>query len=199
MTSEILAQAEKAQRAAESALARMRAARSFPEFEDAWNELLNALGKVWTRILAACKANQARTAKWRGDQERFRREDPLLRYLHHARNSDQHSVTDAIKHEPGRESMQIPMMPGGTYIKHLEIIGGKVVRYEGNAPLQLKYTPGRLTLLAVTDRGQNYDPPTEHLGVRLARQDPFTVAEFGAKFTAAQLDDLRETIAGPNS
>lgn len=199
MAPEILAHAQKAQRAAENALVRMREAKSFPDFEEAWNDFLSTYGKVWTRLVAVCKANTKAATKWRGEQERIRKEDPLLRYLHHARNSDQHSVTDGIKHVPAQHSMQMPHGPGGvTVINHLSfsIINGvpEIHAYDGNAPIILGYTPARLTLLPVTDKGVRYDPPSEHRGKPLTKLDPIAVAEMGVKFSAVMLDELRELV-----
>jgi hypothetical protein len=175
----------------------MREAKTFPVLEDAWTDVLSALGKVWMRTIDASKANKTLTGKWRVSQETLRRSDSLLCYLHHARNVDQHTVADAVESTPASYGIAIPVMPGGTYIDHLEIRGGQVVSYRGNAPIQRTYTPARIALLAVTDRGVTYQPPTNHMGVPLKAQTPLIAAELGVKYMAAMIEELRAILTTP--
>lgn len=178
--------------AAERAIHGMESARSFDEFEEAWLQILNNLGKLWEKLDALSKAARGTFLGWYGQQAGFRRDDPLLRYLHHARNADQHTMQAVIAHQPGTRSISVPGGPGEVHIKHLEIRGGKVLHYQGSHPLTVKEAPARVELLRVEDRGVGYDPPTAHLGIPLSRLDPTFVAKTGVDFHRGVIDEAAE-------
>src|SRR4051812_45002165 len=79
-------------KAAAKALERMRAAHSFEDFTHEWQAFPNCLEKVWTKTERECRHVKNRFAPWQGRFRKQRTEGPLLRYLHHARNADQHTI-----------------------------------------------------------------------------------------------------------
>jgi hypothetical protein len=181
MAGESLAKARAELNAAGRALERMKKASSFQDFEDAWKELLSGIEKVWTKTEHECATRSSKFKPWQGKYTSARRNDPLLRYLHHARNADQHTIQQIVDHRPGH--MTLNALGGGSwYIKHMEIRGGQVVSYRGDKPLVQTVHPPRIELLKVLDRGVSYAPPTEHAGRPLERRDPITIAELALAY-----------------
>jgi hypothetical protein len=176
-----LPHARKALREAERAFVNMRDSKSFEELEDAWKAYLSAIEKVWTKLEQAGKNAGTKFQPWFGTQLAFRKTDALLRYLKHARNADQHTLAEVVAFTPGQMNFSLPGGPGTVHIKKL-VIGHGTIEYEGSHPPTITQMPPRLELLSVKDRGKRYNPPTEHLGIRLTRQDPLAVAEIGLRF-----------------
>lgn len=68
----------------------------FSEYESAWCEVLHRLERVWTKMQAAVYGRRG----WQGIESEInhlRKTDPLLLYLVHARNADEHSIQDLAK------------------------------------------------------------------------------------------------------
>jgi hypothetical protein len=82
-----------------------------------------------------------------------RRDDPLLCYVHHARNTDTHRLEDTVRRMPGSFTMILP--------------GLGEVNYSG---------PEHLLALPVTDKGVVYPPPTEHGGMPVTYPDASYIA-----------------------
>jgi len=63
----------------------------FASFESAWREFLQKIERVWNKTQAAM-AGRKRWAKLESEIAHQRNTDPLLVYLRHARNADEHSI-----------------------------------------------------------------------------------------------------------
>jgi hypothetical protein len=102
---------------ASAAADKMRAAKSHPEFELAWSDFLVAHGRVFSKLEQGSKPNRRSTA-WYGRQKHTRRTDPLLSYLHHARNIDEHGLEPVTQLQPGGIGIGTT---GRTHVHHLAI------------------------------------------------------------------------------
>lgn len=174
---------------------RMGAASNFAEFEDAWNEVLSALEKIWQRAKIACNANRTMLEDWRKEQETFRDADPLLRYLSQARQTDQHTVHEAMEFQPGQTQIGFVSKPGDTvFIENLVINDGQI-HYKGSHPLRVTNRQPQIVLLPVSDRRGTYPPPVEHLGVPLSRRDPVAIADLARQHYAHMLNELEGLIS----
>jgi hypothetical protein len=60
-------------------------------FEANWTDFLIASHTVYTSLEQGAKDN-ATSRQWFGSKKRERREDPLLQYVHQARNADEHGL-----------------------------------------------------------------------------------------------------------
>jgi hypothetical protein len=82
---------------------------------------------------------------WFGRKKYDRKTDPLLRYIHHARNADEHGLEAVTSHDPASLSVG----GGGTY-KTKVIEGGHLphleITYLGGPPPQVTFTGPRLSL-----------------------------------------------------
>jgi hypothetical protein len=78
------------QRAGQSA-ATIRASNDFAEIQSAWASYLVHSGRIFTKLEQGSKGDNKSKAWW-GKKLHERRTDPLLRYLWHSRNADEHTL-----------------------------------------------------------------------------------------------------------
>jgi hypothetical protein len=161
----------------------LKEASSLAEYESAWTLLLTALNSVYTILEQSCKGS-ARSEQWFAKAKRQRRTDEFLRYLHHARNADEHGLAEVLVHEPA--ALAINGGGGGIYIDRLIAGPDGIVELKGAAlnggPLQVTKTPSRIVLKSVRDRGVIYDPPKTFLGEPLDDASPVGVGGAALEF-----------------
>jgi hypothetical protein len=76
---------------AEAALAHFEAATNYDEAESAWTDFLLATATIYSKLEQGAKAN-GKSLAWFGRQKKRRKDEQILRYLHFARNSDEHGI-----------------------------------------------------------------------------------------------------------
>lgn len=64
---------------------------TYKDFLHIWTDFLLALNAVYTSLEQGAKSSP-QSRQWFGGKKRERRQDPLLRYLHQARNADEHGL-----------------------------------------------------------------------------------------------------------
>lgn len=161
-------------RAAEHAIGRMKGAKTLEDLEEAWKGFLDCIEKVWIKAERACERCRNRFQPWQGKFANERRKDPLLRYVKHARNSDQHSIQECMDTKTASGSMHVE--GPDVYIEKLVIRNRQLVEYRGSQPLIVEHLPDRVELVRIKDSGDWYNPPTSHLGKRLPWPAPIDVA-----------------------
>ena len=181
---EPLYHAKRELRSAQKAIERMTQAESLEDFEDEWKIYLNSIEKLWVKTERACQHVRNKFQPWQGTFTSERKKDPLLKYLKHARNSDQHSVAETMEKQAASSSMYIEGGPGVTHIESLVIENGQIQEYRGNRPLIIENLPERLELLKVKDSNKWYNPPKSHKNIKLAWSSPIDVARLGLKYYA---------------
>ena len=123
----------------------------------------------------------------------------LLKYLLHARNSDEHTLTEIVSEQPGGIGINPASGISGLYIKSLKMSGGPQgmnIRYEGS-PAEIRVVRPHVRLERVYDRGEWYNPPTQHLSTPLSQRDPVAVATLGFDYYRAFLTDAEATFFPP--
>jgi hypothetical protein len=153
-------------RKAEKALEALKNADSYETAEEAWSDFLLAASTIYSKLEQGSKS-KGTSAGWFGRKKKERKDDPVLRYLHHARNSDEHGIERVA--ERGGNAKD----PFGKKLKFNErreyVIGtsrdpktGEITVHNMKAYL---YGPS-LQMIRVHDRrfGDHCDPPTQHLG-----------------------------------
>jgi hypothetical protein len=78
-------------RRAEKALQALKEATNYDEAEEAWSNFLLAASTIYSKLEQGSKS-KGKSAGWFGRKKKERKDDPLLRFLHHARNSDEHGI-----------------------------------------------------------------------------------------------------------
>jgi len=116
----------------------------------------------------------------------------LLRYIHHARNADQHTIEETVKHIPGGFALR--NIGGKGYTKSLKIVNGVITEYEGSSRI-LETFPSRIELLRFKENGDWHNPPTQHLDKNLEERDPISVAQTGLIFYEQFLKEAEEKFA----
>jgi hypothetical protein len=76
---------------AQVALADLRAAENFRDAEEAWTDFLSAANTFFAKLEQGAKAN-GRSGAWFGRKVKQRKDDPVLRYIKAARNSNEHGI-----------------------------------------------------------------------------------------------------------
>ncbi|HZW15198.1 MAG TPA: hypothetical protein VFF66_02970 [Brevundimonas sp.] len=159
-----------------------RGARNFEEFESYWSEFLIHAGGVLNALDTGSKITpQGR--QWYGDIKRAGRNDPLVSYMHQARNIEEHDAQSVSEHNPG--GVGIGGSGEDVYISNLVIgpeffrnpalaIKGKAWNQHGRTP-SVSVTPAGPVLRPVTYRDVVFTPPTEHRGRPLADTRPLAI------------------------
>ncbi len=164
---------------AQEAVAKMAAATSLDEYEEHWKEFLRRLERCWNKAYA----HYGKSPKWNGWQgriDRLRRTDPLLSYLVNARGAEEHTVNEITTRHPGGIGIN-PAQGNSLYIERMEINNG-TISIRSPQKLKIEFTPARMGLLPVTNRGRTYATPTWHLGNSIDAGNVQAVASLALRF-----------------
>ena len=187
-------------RKARDALTRLEAAMTLDDAESAWADLLLSGNAIYSKLEQGSKAS-GKASAWFGRAKKARKDDPLLSYMHHARNSEEHGIEDITKRmEAGQATITIrePFDPGKLQGLQLNIGAdgrGHVQVSSSNEDVvsTQMYEKPSLALVRVKDPRFNdhFDPPYEHLGAKLPDQLPLTIAKLFVAHLARLTDDAR--------
>lgn len=171
---------------AEKQLARMKAARSFGELEEAWIDYLTALERLWNKA----SAHFSRSPKWGGWSGRYQKDrakDELICYLSKARDAHEHTI-ERISEIAGA-ALSINPVDGGelTIIEDLRIDGGHI-SFRPVTPVAVTLEPAHVRMLPATTRGRTYPVPTTHLGKPVTDLSVVEIAALGLSYYKAFLD-----------
>ena len=172
------------QRAAD-ALQRMGQAENLAELEEHWKDFLHRVDRAWNKALD----HFGKSPKWGGWCGRYvkaRKSDPLLSYLVNARNADEHSITDIVRHQRGWVAVG-PADLGSYRVNSLTITDGRI-QVDSPDPTRVTFSPERMHLLPVKNRGVDYPVPRSHQGKPIADPSAIAVAELGLVFYKTMLD-----------
>jgi len=197
-----LKKSQKALRAARAHLTTMQGAKNFAALEDAWRAGLSALEQCWNAAEHSVKLTKTpAVAEWIKEYRDIRRTDEMVCYLHHARNSEDHSIRDSVMWIPGRISIGIAagqrplslteeqrrffgLGPNShAYaLPDMQIDGNGRISYFHGDPRAVQRVPERLETLPVIDRGVAYPVPRTHLGIALPTAHPVQLLDLGIRF-----------------
>lgn len=156
---------------AEKALAELISAKNFREAEDAWIDFLAATSAIYSKLEQGAKGNP-KSEPWFGHKKHERKNDPLLSYLHHARNSSEHGIERTVSQTPeNRDGFGRPLgfneRIGPFKFQAHDPKTGEL-KAEGDAV----FAGPTLKAVGVVDQryGDVFDPPRTHLG----REIPFS-------------------------
>lgn len=197
MNPEAVAQASARLRRAKRALAELHGAASFNDAEDAWSDFLLACSTIYSKLEQGSKGN-GKSEAWFGRKKKLRRCDPMLRYLHFARNSDEHGIERVTSQAPGN-------VWKGRKLEFNERIPLKAVQVDKVTLLPIRALPDAvvtgptLKMVRAHDRrfGDYCDPPATHLGepVPFGENFPANVAEVAVPYFEGLIEESRELIS----
>jgi hypothetical protein len=173
---------------AEEALAKIQQSDGFRHFEAAWTDFLLASNAIYTSLEQGAKSSP-QSRQWFGRKKIERREDPVLQYVHQARNADEHGL-DRVYSERREELAEIS---GPAVTVELEAPDGRTVAKDLPAGRNTVYLRS-VRLVPVTDTrfGTTYQPPLEHLGKTLTHAHPSAIARLVLDYQAILIDEAEK-------
>lgn len=169
---------------AQSAYTSLIRSRSFTEAERAWSSFLTSAAGVYSKLEKGAKGNP-RSEPWFGRLKNERRSDELLRYVHHARNSDEHGISEITTRHGGSLSIGDPGETVTTGPLIIDENGNVQVELNPKAPRPtIRFQPGSIALAAVSDDrfGDTFAAPTVHLGKPLQTGSVVEVAGLAVQY-----------------
>jgi hypothetical protein len=159
-------------------------AKSFVEAELAWSAFLMAASTVYSKLEQGTKGS-GKCQGWYGRKKKERKDDPLLRYLHFARNSDEHGIEfGTYRNVPMVGDFAIPEEFFGQDIP-IEIEGiDSITKKPDGERRQGTLAGPNIVLQTVTDSryGDKCDPPKMHLGKPILKPTVQTIAALGLAY-----------------
>ena len=187
-------------RSAENALADLSAASDITSFQEGWYPFLCAWKAVLNVVEQVVKGTPAATT-WFNRKKQERKDDPLLAYLFHARNDEEHGLDPSVRHAEAVVRFSIP--DAGVENRQISVRvnprTGKTEPYRtdgGPLIIEEERGPGP-ALQSVTDRGIIYGPPVQHLGKSIS-DDPLVVASAGLAWMHALVSEAESIMGEPS-
>jgi hypothetical protein len=172
-----------------AAVEAMRNAKSPGESEESWKTYLHHIERVWNKA-AHHYGRSPRWNGWKAEYERLRKGDPLLAYLVNARGADEHTVGEITACDRGGIGVN-PAEGNILHIERMEIRKGSIL-IESPQGLRVSCLPDRTKLVPVVNRGRTYPVPTSHRGKSVNPLSAIEIAEMGATFYQAFLDEAEK-------
>ncbi|MDP3655546.1 MAG: hypothetical protein Q8R45_01090 [Brevundimonas sp.] len=174
---------------------------NYAQFRPVWTQYLLALNSVFSKLEQGAKGC-GKSEAWYGRQKHLRRKDPLLAYLHHARNSDEHGIAPISKATPSTVRLMDkgPVTISGSFGGAQGFSGLYVHPREDGTTPRLEVQVGRIFLVDVTDDryGDTFAVPAEHLGKPIAPLTqsgdigPWEVGRDGLAYARAMIAEARD-------
>lgn len=160
---------------AERSLQSLKEASGFEMAEDAWTDFLLAVSGIYSKLEQGSKG-EGKSEAWFGKKKYDRKKDQLLRYLHFARNADEHGIERIVIRDQGSSFLRRKMKFGERVPVRISPVDPSTGLL---GPSDEAFVPGpALGLIRVHDRrfGDSCDPPTEHLGNTIEHRFPYDTA-----------------------
>jgi hypothetical protein len=164
MDPKAIAQAKARLKKAERALQALKDASKYEEAEDAWTEYLLATTSIYSKLEQGAKGN-GKSMAWFGRKKNERRNDPLLSYLHFARNADEHGIERVTSKHSGFHSRTLRPKFNERHRIVVQRVDEKTMKPTGPKIKGMVAGPCIRCVKVRDDRfGDERDPPKEHLG-----------------------------------
>ncbi len=179
------------------AIASMRNATSLEEFDEHWKHFLHRLERIWSKTSAHYKRSP-KWGNWAAKIDRDRRQDSLLSYLCNARGAEEHTTADVTGKEPGHVGINLAdgvgVQPDGSvFIANISIKSGpNGMSIESAQPLKITFTPGKVRMEPVVNRGRTYAVPTLHQDKPIDSTDLPRAAELALSYYEAALSEAEQ-------
>lgn len=164
---------------AETALAKMQAARDRVSYEVAWSQCVDSVEEFWCRFFDEGNTAFTNFQPWAGVIIQERKEDETLQYFYQARHQSQHGRIVMTWEEPklivGRgfagRMYGLRIHPDGSYEADAES------NVPTGQPFLVENAPGKPILPTIENKRhkQNFPAPSVHRGIRIVDRSPNTV------------------------
>ncbi|MHC2401403.1 hypothetical protein ACVMGC_005947 [Bradyrhizobium barranii subsp. barranii] len=174
---------------AKAKLDAMRNAKTLDELAALWGEFVAEQHRVYLRLRKATGHGPGKG--WFDRILNEQRSDALLSYLLHARDAAEHGIEKITEKRDGGIGIN-PKQGNSLHIKHMKISNGPHgVHIEADpetmAQIKVEFIPGKVHLVAVTDRREVYQPPATHLDQPISDLSPIVAAELAVQYLEAKL------------
>ncbi|MGS0546759.1 hypothetical protein ACU8WE_30035 [Pseudomonas parakoreensis] len=167
---------------AASAIGEMSSAKTLDEFEEAWKSYLSRLERCFNKAQAHFKKSP-KWDSWWGKYKRLRSDDELLSYLINARGAEEHSVEQIVEKHLG--SVVINAADGDSlFINEMSIDGFGRLSINSPQDLSVVFSPAKMALLPIKNRGRDYPVPNLHLGRSIDPADVCGISKLAYDFYA---------------
>jgi len=177
---------------AEKAIEIMKVTTNFPEFQENWENYLFRIERAW-ELTERKLRNKKGFQQWHDPYTKLRKKDSLLVFLKQARNSEMHSVSPTVSkplkmlvHEKTGRGFQL-----GSISSKLE--NGTLTINLDSPDILLdmgaKLIPTNPEVIRFKNRGKWYNPPWEHLKIRIEDVHPVTLAMLGLDFYKTYINE----------
>jgi hypothetical protein len=191
---------EKLQHAREK-VAAMTAATDIRMLARLWEEFLTLQQQVFLRLKKAFEHGHSKL--WSDTVINDQRSDEMLRYLKHARNADEHGIHKITETNTG--GLGIRPRQGDTLHVNRMVLDTRgptpviAMDQETASNALIVFIPASVKVIAVRDRGVNYDPPTSHLGNPIV-SSVISMAALTVSYLANRMQEgeIKFGQAGPN-
>lgn len=160
---------------------RLAHSRTFEEHRSIWSDFLTKANSIHS-ILEFGARPDPRSRQWFGGKKKERTDDPLLQYLHQARNVDEHGIDFPLEFQ---DQVLLSVKEGDESFPFTQVREGvwKVTGVKGRRPT-VTFSRPRAILVPVTDHrfGTVFHPPQEHLGQPLADDTPETCGKLWLEY-----------------
>lgn len=189
-------QARQRLRTMQAAYAAYQSATEYDAHREAWTAFLLAMSTIYSKLEQGAKDHGPSQA-WFGRKKGERRKDPLLSYLHHARNSDEHSINEVAQTVMAELTIkEWPTTPGITWFN---LTGSTPVPVDPNNPnnSMVAVKGKHLLLVRVTDDRYNdaFDPPQRHMGQPIIGNDVDVVAPLAIAYMEAMVSEASALVS----
>jgi hypothetical protein len=190
-TEAVLAKAERKLEQAQRALLRLVKVQTYLDKEDAWEHVIFAFNQCFQAIEHLKKMPKVKPIF---DQMlHLQRTDPLLSYMHQARNVEDHGVGPILSRR--FESFSIGAPGENVIINSMRTDRtGRVVQLDLGAPATVLHVPGGIELHSIVNREREYPVPTTHLGKEIS-SDPEVVAQIALTYFRERCKEVAKALA----
>jgi hypothetical protein len=180
---------------AKAAAARLNFDNGVRPYIHAWSQFLSESSRFYSKLEQGQKGC-SKSEPWFGLKKYERRKDPLLAYIHHARDKDEHGLdyitrttakSATLSFPPAQEvrtSMMMRVNSDGT----MDVKDVKVTTPTGEYDQMMLENP-RIELMTVRERGRVYDPPEMHLGKPIVDRSPAGIAKLALLYLEKCLNE----------
>ncbi|EFH8448843.1 hypothetical protein GHR28_05005 [Escherichia coli] len=165
---------------------RMKNAKSYDEYDEAWSDFLSRIENVYGKIKVAA-AQHKKYPSFSSKTNYLRDSDSLLIYLKQARNSAHHGIADTSKYVPGGFSIYPEKQGGMVHIKSISFDSNGGATIVPGSPMRVEVTQSSVEAVPCRNRGITYNPPQSHLGQEVNSKNPIVIAELGITFYESYL------------
>ena len=184
---------------ASEAIRALEVAEGHEVFGKAWMTFLLAANGVHSSLEQGAKSNP-QSRQWFGQKKNERRRDPLLQYLHQARNADEHGLEPIIEHVGGRVKIGDGIHGGGVRRVSFDSQGYATVVKDPTYPnTHIEVVQPHPILSTVYDAryGNRYAPPREHLNQPLRDLSPIGLAVLSVEYISGLIQEAEKLPPDP--